>query len=170
MAPPEVTTCRETTHMASQHHPRTIKNTTNSGKGLHRTALAQAEKLRVKDERAGRLAMMQIFAEMNDSWDSNAFRIRPKRGPRELVPFAIRALTFTGQKEKPHIGPKHFLNTQTTDDKKCGIICDVRRNGEIWTAKKIFNELGQIGRTEDSTGIPSCKPASHWPTKITQLP
>ncbi|MGB0325798.1 MAG: hypothetical protein ACPGGL_09750, partial [Phycisphaerales bacterium] len=110
--------------MADQPHPEISRILQVLGKGLHRTALAQAEKLRAKDERAGRLAMMQIFAEMNDSlgFVSCLTELNQSEVPENLLRFALRALTFTEQKEIASTWAESFLDQQTTDDKKIGII------------------------------------------------
>lgn len=129
--------------MADQPHPEISRILQVLGKGLHRTALAQAEKLRAKDERAGRLAMMQIFAEMNDSlgFVSCLTELNQSEVPENLLRFALRALTFTEQKEIASTWAESFLDQQTTDDKKIGIISMFEEMGDLERAKEIFHQL-----------------------------
>ena len=123
--------------MASQPHPEVSRILQILGKGLHRTALAQAEKLRVKDDRAGRLAMMQIFAEMNDSlgFVSCLSGLDQSEIPENLLPFAIRALTFTGQKETASHWAESLGTHSHCRPKTCGC-CSVRRDGRSRAGKK----------------------------------
>ena len=129
--------------MADQPHPDFSRILQVLGKGLHRTALAQAEKLRVKDEHAGRLAMMQIFAEMNDSLGFvSCLKERNQSDvPENLLPFALRALTFTEQSEIASTWAESFLDQQTTDDRKIKIISMFEEMGNLERAKEIFNQL-----------------------------
>ena len=132
--------------MASQPHPEVSRILQILGKGLHRTALAQAEKLRVKDDPAGRLAMMQIFAEMNDSlgFVSCLSGLDQSEIPENLLPFAIRALTFTGQKETASHWAESLLEHTATDDRKIVVAAMFEEMGDLEQAKQIFHELGQV--------------------------
>ena len=127
-----------------------------SAKDYTEPPLAQAENS-VKDEHAGRLAMMQIFAEMNDSLGFvSCLKERNQSDvPENLLPFALRALTFTEQSEIASTWAESFLDQQTTDDRKIKIISMFEEMGNLERAKEIFNQL-----SPQALNTPRVHPAS----------
>ena len=129
--------------MADQTHPEITRILQLLSKGLHRTSLAQAEKLLLKNESAGRLAMMQVFAEMNDSlgFVSCLPELNQSEVPENLTQFALRALTFTGQKEAASQWAESLLDQESTDDRKIWIVSMFEEMGNLERAKEILNQI-----------------------------
>ena len=110
-------------------------------KGLHALALDQAKSLKKTDPVSGRLALMRVYAEMNDFLGfSNCLENNPSDDiPDELVPFTIRSLIFTGQPEHANKLAQSLVQAECSPNRKLVVA-------------SLFEELGQEHQTEELLG------------------
>lgn len=112
-------------------------------KGLHALALDQAKLLKKKDPVSGRLALMRVFAQMNDFLGySNCLENNPGDDvPDDLVPFTIRSLIFTGNSEQANKLAQTLALEESSSDRQLVVASILEELGQD---RQVDELLGQI--------------------------
>ena len=112
-------------------------------KGLHATALDQAEKLKNEDPKSGRLTLLRVYAQMNDflGFTSCLEECTAEQVPDDLLPFTIRSMIFTGQNEAATTLAQSLLTDEISPERKLVVGSIFEELGDEIQAQKIIDEI-----------------------------